>query len=431
MNRPTRPRRRSGITELRVKNFRSVADAVLELGPITVLVGPNASGKSNLLDALRFVSDAHRRDLDYALMTRHGIDAVVCRQSAAQHQDIEIGLEVTSSRYSIDYNFAIARGSDSGTVVKREWGQVRPLDGRNDPVDIQIEEGNIIAPGFLADNLDHLPGYDSHFDPTDLAFRHLTGAIRQSWWHDHAPELGKSLSDGLRDLDRMLRPMRFYRIFPNTVRAPRRPLNLYPLAQDGSNLASVLRTILNNDEVTKFRLIESLSVLIPDVSDLRVESVGGFLVTELKHGSAPHDGSDGWFDLAQESDGTIRLLGLLVSLYQRRPAVEPHRYPAMGMYEAPTLIGIEEPELAVHPGALAALADVLQEASRRSQILVTTHSPDLIDRLSTDQLRVVKLVKGVTEIGPVLQTQAEAVRQNLFSPGELHRMEGLEPDFGN
>ena len=140
------------------------------------------------------------------------------------------------------------------------------------------------------------------------------------------------------------------------------------------------------------------------------------MVTQLRHTNTSHSGANAWFDLSQESDGTLRLLGLLVALYQ---------HPYLGF------IGIEEPELTVHPGALAALADVLQEASRRSQILVTTHSPDLIDRLSTDQLRVVKLVKGVTEIGPVLQTQAEAVRQNLFSPGELHRMEGLEPDFGN
>ena len=420
---------RPRITELRVKNFRSIRDAVLALGSITVLVGPNASGKSNLLDALRFVSDARRRDLDYALMSRHGIDAVVCRQSAAQHQDIEIGLEVTSARYSIDYNFAIARGYDGGAVVKREWGQIRRIDSGDAPVDIQIEAGNIIAPSFLADNLDRLPGYDSHFDPTDLAFRHLTGAIRQSWWHDHAPELGKSLSDGLHDLDRMLRPMRFYRIFPNTVRAPRRPLSLYPLAQDGSNLASVLRVILNNDEVTKFRLVESLSALVPDVSDLRVESVGGFLVTQLKHGSAPDDGSDGWFDLAQESDGTIRLLGLLVSLYQRRPAVEPHRYSAMGMYEAPTLIGIEEPELAVHPGALAALAENLDEVSYVSQIVLTTHSPDLIDQVPIEHIRAVKMVEGVTNVRPVSPVQVKAVHDRLFSAGELHQMEGLRPDL--
>ena len=314
-------------------------------------------------------------------------------------------------------------------MVKREWGQIRRIDSGDAPVDIQIEAGNIIAPSFLADNLDRLPGYDSHFDPTDLAFRHLTGAIRQSWWHDHAPELGKSLSDGLRDLDRMLRPMRFYRIFPNTVRAPSRPLSLYPLAEDGSNLASVLRVILNNDKVTKFRLVESLSALVPDVSDLRVESVGGFLVTQLKHGSAPDDGSDGWFDLAQESDGTIRLLGLLVSLYQRRPAVEPHRYPAMGMYEAPTLIGIEEPELAVHPGTLAALAENLDEVSYVSQIVLTTHSPDLIDQVPIEHIRAVKMVDGVTNVRPVSPVQVKAVHDRLFSAGELHQMEGLRPDL--
>ena len=91
------------------------------------------------------------------------------------------------------------------------------------------------------------------------------------------------------------------------------------------------------------------------------------------------------------------------------------------------LVGIEEPELTVHPGALMVLADLLREASRRSQILVTTHSPDLIDRLPVENLRVVNSDRGVTTVGPVSETQTEAVKQSLFSPGELHRMEGLEP----
>ncbi len=115
--------------------------------------------------------------------------------------------------------------------------------------------------------------------------------------------------------------------------------------------------------------------------------------------------------MSQESDGTVRLLGLLVALYQQRSL---------------PLIGIEEPELTVHPGALAVLADLLNEAARRSQVIVTTHSPDFIDCVTNykavESLRIVELVKGVTTVWQVPDTQVKAVRENLFSPGELHRM---------
>ena len=122
-----------------------------------------------------------------------------------------------------------------------------------------------------------------------------------------------------------------------------------------------------------------------------------------------------WIDLSQESDGTVRLLGLLAALYQTRSL---------------PLIGIEEPELTVHPGAMSQLADLLNEASRRSQVIVTTHSPDLIDCLTdyrtVESLRIVELVDGVTVVRRVADGQAEAVRKHLFSPGELHRMGELE-----
>ena len=95
----------------------------------------------------------------------------------------------------------------------------------------------------------------------------------------------------------------------------------------------------------------------------------------------------------------------------------------------PSFIGIEEPEAGIHPGALEALADNLKEASDRSQLLLKTHSPDLIDQFKTEDLRVVQMVDGVTEVGQVSREQAETVRQYLFSAGELHSMEGLRPDL--
>lgn len=414
------------ITKLRVKNFRSIRDSELELGPLTVLVGPNASGKSNLMDVIQFVGDAIRLDLDYALTTRHGIEAVACRQSGTERPVIEIGLEVTSRRYLVVYNVAIGDDFNGGVIVKYEWGEVGRLGDGSDPVHFRIEEGNIVAPEFLADNVEPLPEHDTHFDPTDLAFTDLRRMVRFPQRILVADESVRTLSNGLRELDTHLRGMRFYQIFPNTVRRPQDLLSSYPLLQSGENLASVLRDIQMNDDETKHRLVKSLSTLIPGVSDFRVESAGGFLVIQLRHSNASYQGSNSWFDLTQESDGTLRILALLVALNEReqrqgRMIPRLHRYPR--------LIGIEEPDLFVHPGALEALADNLKEASARSQVLLTTHSPDLIDQFKTEDVRVVQMMNGITEVGQVSRQQAEAVRNYLFSAGELHSMEGLRPDL--
>jgi predicted ATPase len=95
---------------------------------------------------------------------------------------------------------------------------------------------------------------------------------------------------------------------------------------------------------------------------------------------------------------------------------------------APSLIGFEEPELAVHPGALPILYDYLVEASERSQIVITTHSPELMDLFDIDCIRVVERRNGVTTVAPVEERQRELVRKRLFSTSELLYAEGLRPE---
>ena len=117
-----------------------------------------------------------------------------------------------------------------------------------------------------------------------------------------------------------------------------------------------------------------------------------------------------WFPIDQESDGTLRVLALLAALYQKAPN---------------HLIAIEEPELSIHPGALAVLSEVIEEAATRSQVIITTQSPDLISRFHADQLRVVEMVDGETHIGPIDEGQRESINKQLFSGGDLLRIEGL------
>jgi len=97
------------------------------------------------------------------------------------------------------------------------------------------------------------------------------------------------------------------------------------------------------------------------------------------------------------------------------------------MQDSPlTLIGIEEPELTIHPGALRVLYDFIDEASRTEQILLTTHSPDLLDCIDIDAIRLVERKNGITSIGLINEEQRKMVKDKLITPGELIRMEDFQ-----
>ena len=298
-----------------------------------------------------------------------------------------------------------------GYRVSREYGKVWEGNG-SDAVGFRIEDGNLADPDFLLSRVSGqaaLVRDESDFDTNDLALPIFLRMYRQLIPREAKISKRKvaSLYNGLRELHRNLVGMRFYHIFPNTIRGPRLPSNTLILKEDAENLASVIKRMKGMENDSRERLRDDVELIMPGVSDIRVESVGGYLVVKLKREAIV---GDPWIDLSMESDGVVRLLGLAVALYQR-----PYL----------PVIGIEEPELTAHPDTLAVLADMINEAARRSQVIVTTHSPDLIDFLTdyrtVENLRIVELEDGVTTASRVGDNQAKAVKKHLFSPGELYR----------
>jgi predicted ATPase len=120
------------------------------------------------------------------------------------------------------------------------------------------------------------------------------------------------------------------------------------------------------------------------------------------------------------SDGTLRALGVLVALFQSANS---------GGTRVP-LIGVEEPEVALHPAAAGVLLDSLRDASHSTQVIVTSHSPDLLDdeKLDTESILAVTAEEGVTGIGPVDEAGRSALLDHLFTAGELLRLNQLIPD---
>ena len=158
-----------------------------------------------------------------------------------------------------------------------------------------------------------------------------------------------------------------YHIFPNSLRHPQKVAESYPLATGGENLASTLRDMAQKKSSFLPELKEALSVAVPGVRDIRV--VEGW---QLLCGGAQ----------ARRDDGTDkRASGLTFPMNPMAPSGLLAMLTALFQDPAPSLIGLEEPELAIHPGAMAVLADTMKEASLRGQVLVATHSPDLINLL--------------------------------------------------
>ena len=419
------------IVRVWVKNFRSIEHAELELGSLTVLVGPNASGKSNLLDVLRLLSDAARDGLEAAINRRGGIDSVGRRSPNGRILGPEIGFEYKSQEGTLLYFFALNRRRDGEYRVRQEIARLEPLESDGVPPELKISNGRIIKPSLrralrklkedgdsnnLADIVNQLVKESSGQDlqlltpePSRLSMflavlLNQTGAMQFN--------LGFHLHINLESARDYLGKVGLYHVFPNILRHPQKAAESHPLAAGGENLASILQDMTHKKSRFLPDMKAALTFAVPGVRDIRVKPAGSYYVVELRHERDGGTEKGSWFDLSHESDGTIRLLAMLTALFQ-----DP----------APSLICLEEPELAIHPGAMAVLSDTMTEAALRGQVLVATHSPDLIDRLPIDSIRAVTAEDGSTRVGKVADYQLKSVREDLFSPGELHSMEGLEP----
>ncbi|MCA9648669.1 MAG: AAA family ATPase [Myxococcales bacterium] len=360
------------LRSLTVSNYRSLGDSVrVELGRLTALVGPNGSGKSNVMDALRFVSDAMHMGLSGAITDRSGIKAVR-RWSGGHPFDLKVHLELDLDDGAAGYyGFVLTGARDDEYHVKSETLAIADRDHHG--VTFEVEEGQ-----WKAGPTDIRPMLDRQ----SLALPLVGGDQRFSRIVQH------------------LQAISVYSIFPDTLRVPQRYSPRKPMARHGENWVSILRD--QPAETWKPELISVLQRLTGDIEDIRIEPVAGYLVVRFRHRSENENAK--WFEAGQESDGTLRVAGLVSALLQS-PAVP--------------VIGIEEPELTVHPGAIALLYDHLIQATEQSQVIITSHSPEMLDHFPVDDVRVVERHNGTTSVRPMASHQKEVVRNRLLrAPGD-------------
>lgn len=379
-----------------IRNYKSIAACDVELGALTFLVGPNGSGKSNFLDAIRFVSDALRYSLEHALRDRGGIDEVR-RRSVGVGENVAIRIE-----------FHLPSG-ESGHYALEIGG------GRNS-AEIQHEECTIAGGPLLA-------GRGGQF------FVVSDGNILQSFDHvgparakDRLYLVSVSGIGGFRAVYEALANMGFYNLNPDAIRDLQPPDPGELLTRDGSNLPSVLQKLSIRAPRLKARLEEYIAQVVPGIHSVDAIPLGPRETVEFVQMDA--NGEHQWrFLAANMSDGTLRALGVLLALFQRGMEDESGR-------AAPALVGIEEPETALHPAAAGVLIDSMRDAASMRQVLVTSHSPDLLDNASISDSEILAVVAehGSTRIGHLDEAGRSVLRDHLFTAGDLLRMHQLRPE---
>ena len=367
-----------------VKNYKSIAVCNVELGRLTFLVGPNGSGKSNFLDALRFVADALRTTLDHALRDRGGINEVRRRSSGhPNHFGIRLEFFLPDGTPG-HYAFKIGAKPRGAFEVQTEECAIRSADGASFRVESGVRTGKGSEKAVPTDRL-HLVAAsgETEFRPVYDALSHMA----------------------------------FYNLNPDRMRELQASDSGEILARDGSNATSVFRLLAEIHPPQRARIEEYLSKVVPGVRGVDARVLGPRETLEFRQ-EVTGSKTPWRFLAANMSDGTLRALGILLSIFQS------------GNGKRITLVGMEEPEMALHPAAAGVLLDALREASRESQIVVTSHSPDLLDitDLASESILAVHKAEGDTEIAPIDPASVAMLRQGLYTPGELLRLGQLEPD---
>ncbi|MFA5206830.1 MAG: ATP-binding protein [Lentisphaeria bacterium] len=362
-----------------VKNFKSL-DIDVPLDPVTVLVGRSGTGKTNFVAALRFLRD---------FLTAP--QAVLGDQKRWRSALPAFGKPEGSMSFTIEYDIPGVLDTSVYDIVfhyRRAGG-------------FQLFEEKLCIGG-------------------DVLF-HVTLGSQPRWEKQpHVlplPELGHqrpilSVLNGVKKVSiahiALTQGIGCYD-FPGSVCTENGNAAHNNLDDVAANYTVVFDAI--QKDLTKPTAWDDINAALHSLNesfqtiDKSARQGGNVIVSHAFNGGAAIT-----FDIAQESEGFRRFLAHLLALYQT-PSKQ-------------TLV-FEEPEKGIHPGALQTLAEEIKACPKegRGQVILTTHSPNLLNYFAPESIRAVEIHDGVTKIGKLTQSQLESLSESLLRPGELLTVE--------
>jgi hypothetical protein len=368
------------IHRFHVQNFKSIVDVDMDLSPVTVLVGKSGTGKSNFVQALRFLRDVLISN--QPLQQSWPLLRPVTAPDAPTSFLVEFSVSGVEGRFQYELSMNKIGPGCSPHNERLTLGDRclfhQVFDGSPARWLVEPELLQLPVPGEIA--LGRIP---SIFEVV-IAFTALTSGIGCYVFPDEVlRQPGKA----------------------NQRKPGKANQRTWGLADDASNFLDILRELVSNLQELKVRrsIVAVLERVNRSISSLELDNIQNPTKIVVGH---RFDGKTLTLDLSQESGGFRRFYAHLLAIYQTPPKQ--------------TLI-FEHPEDGIHPGALSLLAEEFKAAPKQGhgQVILTTHSPNLLDYFDVEQIRVVELAGLETRVGFVSAEQKEAIRDRLLDPGEL------------
>ncbi len=341
------------IEYLRVENYRTLQRVELkEIAPLTVLLGPNASGKSTLFDVFNFLSECFQFGLRHA-WDRRGRAKELRTRGQQGPIVIELKYREQPGQPVITYHLAVDEAG-KGPVVVHEWLQWRRGQRGRPFKFLEYREGRGHATsGEMPDERDKR--IQKPLKSPDLI---AVSALGQFEEHPRVAALREFITDWY---------VSYLSIEDTRSQPEAGPQER--LSKTGDNLPNVIQYLNEQHPERLQRIFDTLRRRVPRIESVLAEPMpDGRLLLQIK--DAPFEQPV----LSRfASDGTLKMLAYLVVLYDPAP---------------PQFIGIEEPENFLHPRLLPELAEECRRATAQSQLLVTTHSPSFLNATRPKEVRV-------------------------------------------
>ncbi|MGO9200675.1 MAG: AAA family ATPase [Limisphaerales bacterium] len=387
------------IKRIRIRDFKSIRQLDLELDPVTVLIGRSGSGKSNLVQAIRFLRN-FLLDPGQAVGSELGWEHIVPVGESRPRPTIEALFLIPGE--DLEYEYSI----HFGTPGQQQFaGSLSLLAERlslgGHPLFARTRVDGARWKWEVEPKISPMPQMN------DAALLGQLPSLQQVVFAN------ASLSSGIG----------FYHFASSTLTLSNQPhpgqgvpQQVPGLSDYASNYRETMRAITQDFHRPNIKksIAASLREVNPSVQSVELDSL-----TSPQRAIVSHKAGDRVFALSleQESDGFRRFYAHLLALYQAPSKL--------------TLV-FEEPENAIYPGALSILADEFKAAPRddRGQVILTTHNPVFLDSFDVDNVRVVEMRDGNTVAARVSTEQRDAVREQLLTTGELLTVDRARLDTG-
>jgi predicted ATPase len=395
------------ILRLSVENFLSFQKADVNLQALNVLVGPNRCGKTNFLRVFQFIGDVARRDLVPAIDALGGYEAIRFHGvENSRDRQIKFSLSAlitdnASANAPDEYQLSFWERRLRTPAQTPE--HLRRVIGRSETIALKRTRGRGRRITLRGGSVNFAPlGTTSTQRNVDKKLTVQADSSGLSTIRKLGDRYGASQVRALADV---FESLRLYEVDVDKARMPSRKEDSAKLADNASNIASYLYSLSTQFPDIFERLCEDVRYILPSFISFEFAVLGGSLDSVGVYLREQH--LDSPTPLGRASFGTIRAIALFAMLHDPSP---------------PRLTCLEEIDHGLHPHALDRLVERLREASSKTQIILATHSPALVNRFTPEDLVIFERDQqtGGTKIVELDGQQIREMQQKSgFSLGEL------------